>query len=95
MVELQGGAVLATGGDIVEEIPMPVFGLVSELPVKEMAERLLRLTEAAAAEGCPLPDPLLSLVALTGAAIPFFRICEEGLVDVKSGETVGLFVEGG
>ncbi|CAB5082081.1 Adenine deaminase (EC [Olavius algarvensis associated proteobacterium Delta 3] len=91
IVELQGGAVFSIAGKVVEEIPMPVFGLVSELPVTEMAARLRRLTEAAAAEGCTMTDPLLSLVALTGAAIPFFRICEEGLVDLKTGETFGLF----
>jgi len=94
IVELQGGAVLSIDGNIAEEIPMPVFGLESELPVAELAERLLRLNRAAAAEGCTLSDPLLSLVALTGAAIPFFRICEEGLVDLKTGKMFGLFVEG-
>jgi hypothetical protein len=33
------------------------------------------------------------LIVLTGAAIPFIRICEEGLVDIKTGETRGLFLE--
>jgi len=94
IVELQGGAVYCVDGTVIEEIPMPVFGLVSGLPVPEMAERLYRLSRAAAAEGCTMADPLLSLVALTGAAIPFFRICEEGYVDLKAGETLGLFVEG-
>jgi adenine deaminase len=32
-------------------------------------------------------------VTLTGAAIPFLRICEEGLVNLKDGRTVDLFVE--
>jgi len=94
ILELQGGAVFSIGGTIVEEIPMPVFGLVSELPVQDMAARLHRLSEAAVSEGCTMADPLLSLVALTGAAIPFFRICEEGYVDLKTGETLGLFAEG-
>ena len=43
--------------------------------------------------GCTFPDPLLSMIALTGAAIPFFRICDEGLVDFKTGITTGLFVD--
>ena len=43
--------------------------------------------------GVVFPDPLLSLIALTGAAIPFLRICEEGLVNFKDGRTVGLSVE--
>ena len=42
--------------------------------------------------GVPFPDPLLSLITLTGAAIPYLRICEEGLVNLKDGKTLGLFV---
>ena len=33
-------------------------------------------------------DPMITL---TGAAIPYLRICEEGLVNLKNGATVGLF----
>jgi adenine deaminase len=43
--------------------------------------------------GCSFPDPLLTLVTLTGAAIPFLRICEEGLVNLKDGRTMDLFVQ--
>jgi len=32
-------------------------------------------------------------VALSGAAIPFLRICEEGLVALKTGRTLGLFID--
>jgi hypothetical protein len=34
----------------------------------------------------------LSLVALTGSAIPFLRICEEGLVHFKDGITRNLII---
>jgi len=40
----------------------------------------------------PFPDPLLTLITLTGAAIPYLRICEEGLVNLKDGKTVELIV---
>ena len=36
---------------------------------------------------------LLTLITLTGQAIPFLRICEEGLVNLKDGKTLGLIVE--
>jgi adenine deaminase len=39
------------------------------------------------------PDPLLTLATLTGAAIPYLRICEEGLVNIKDGKARALFVE--
>jgi adenine deaminase len=31
-------------------------------------------------------------MTLTTAAIPFLRICDEGLVDLKHGKTMGLIV---
>jgi adenine deaminase len=31
------------------------------------------------------------LITLTGAAIPYLRICEEGLVNLKDGQTLPLF----
>jgi adenine deaminase len=44
--------------------------------------------------GVPFPDPLLTLITLTGAAIPYLRICEEGFVNLKDGKTLGLIVTG-
>ena len=72
---------------------MPVLGIISDLPLESLARHLAALKDAVRERGCPFPDPLLSLVALTGAAIPFFRICEEGLVNLKTGRTEGLFEE--
>jgi adenine deaminase len=90
--EMQGGAVVCDAGRVAAELAMPVFGLISELPLAELAVRLKAVQQAAADLGVPFPDPLLSLIALTGAAIPFLRICEEGLVNFKDGRTVDLFV---
>jgi adenine deaminase len=44
--------------------------------------------------GVAFPDPLLTLITLTGAAIPYLRICEEGLVNLKDGKTSELIVTG-
>ncbi len=89
---LQGGAVVSAGGKIVAEVPAPVFGLISEMPVPRLAKQLQEITAAMKNLGCPLKDPLRTLVTLTGAAIPFLRICEQGLVDIKSGKILGLVV---
>jgi adenine deaminase len=90
---LQGGAVVSDRGRVTAEIPLPVFGLACVLPMAELAKRLSGLTREAARLGVGFPDPLLSLITLTGAAIPYLRICEEGLVNLKDGRTVGLFVD--
>jgi adenine deaminase len=89
---LQGGAVLCDKGMVLAEIPMPVFGIASEAPMPTIVAQMQDLTQHIARLGVPFPDPLLSLITLTGAAIPYLRICEEGLVNLKDGTTLGLFV---
>jgi adenine deaminase len=92
IADLQGGAVLCEGGHVLVEIPMPVFGLASDLPVAALAAQLEGFKRALQRLGVTFPDPLLSLITLTGAAIPYLRICEEGLVNLKDGRSVPLFV---
>jgi adenine deaminase len=90
--KLQGGAVVVADGAIEAELPLPVFGLMSEESLDRVAAKLSKIKAAVNRLGCPFHDPLLTLVTLTGAAIPYLRICEEGLVNLKNGATVGLFV---
>ncbi len=91
--EMQGGAVVCKAGKILAEIALPVFGVISDLPLQSLAQRLAEVNTAARDLGVPFPTPVLSLITLTGAAIPYLRICEEGLVNLKSGKNVSLFVE--
>ena len=84
---LQGGAVLCEKGEILAELPLPIFGIMSDLPIEDISRRLKQIRKTAAALGVPHPDPLLTLITLTGAAIPYLRICEEGLVNLKDGQT--------
>jgi adenine deaminase len=93
IIETQGGAVVCENGKILHELPLPILGLMSPLPLEEVDLRLKSITQAASRLGVPFPNPLLTLIVLTGAAIPFIRICEEGLVDIKTGKTMGLFIE--
>jgi adenine deaminase len=92
IVDLQGGAVVSVDEEVTAEVALPIFGLMAELPLEALAAKLDTVTDAVRDLGVTFRDPLLSLVALTGAAIPFFRICEEGYVRLKNGETVELFV---
>jgi adenine deaminase len=91
--ELRGGAVVCATGRILAEIPLPVFGIISDLPIEMLAEKMVEIRSAMKELGFPFDDPLLTLNTLTTAAIPFLRICEEGLVNIKDGQTVGLIVQ--
>jgi len=90
---LQGGAVVCKDGKILAELPLPLFGIISDLKMKDLVQQFENVIRAAHKQGIPFPDPVLSLVTLTGSAIPYLRICEEGLVNLKSGKNVSLFVE--
>jgi adenine deaminase len=92
IAELKGGCVAASGGQVAAEVPMPVFGVISTEPVEVLARQLEDFNRAATRLGARSADPLLTLVTLTGAAIPYLRICEEGLVNLKDDQTLPLFV---
>jgi adenine deaminase len=93
IAKLQGGAVICNNGEILEELPLPVFGTMCDLPLQAVDRKLTAIKSAAGQLGIPFPEPVLTLITLTGAAIPFLRICEEGLVNLKNGHTVGLFIK--
>jgi adenine deaminase len=93
LAAMHGGAVLYEHGGPVAEVPMPIFGIASDLPMRALAARMGELQKALNARGVAFPDPLLSLVTQTGAAIPYLRISEEGLVNLKDGRTLGLWVD--
>jgi adenine deaminase len=89
---LQGGIVIFANGDVIAEIPLPIFGLIADLPMSLLVQRIEEIKRAVRDLGVPFEDPLLTLMTLTTAAIPFLRICDEGLVDLKYGKTMGLIV---
>jgi adenine deaminase len=90
---LQGGAVVCQDGKILAELALPLFGLISDLAIADLVQQFEKVVAAAQKQGIALPDPILSLTTLSGAAIPYLRICEEGLVNLKSGRNLSLFVE--
>ena len=90
---LQGGVVICQDGNVMAELPLPIFGLIADMKIEALVNRFAAVTRAARNQGVPFPEPVLSLITLTGAAIPYLRICEEGLVNLKNGKTVSLFVE--
>ncbi|MFZ3047707.1 MAG: adenine deaminase C-terminal domain-containing protein, partial [Desulfatirhabdiaceae bacterium] len=90
--QIQGGAVVCNQQKILAELPLPVMGIMSLSTAREMADCQEHIRKILTGMGVLFRDPILTLVTLTCAAIPYLRICEEGLVNLKNGQTVGLFV---
>ncbi len=91
--ELSGGVVVCAGGKVLAEIALPIGGLFCLDPVATIVEKLNRIQRAAADLGCISPDIRLTVSVLSTAAIPFLRICEAGMVDLKTNQLVGLMVD--
>jgi adenine deaminase len=89
--KLKGGIVICENNEIIGELALPVFGIISELPIEDIAEHMGKIKTIIGRLGVNFPDPLLSLIALTGVAIPYLRICEAGLVNLKDGKILKLF----
>ncbi len=90
--ELNGGIVLCENEKIVMELSLSLFGLLSELPAEETADKMEKINKKIQDMGCPSKDPLLTMITSTGTAIPYIRICEQGLVNLKDGKAADLLV---
>ncbi len=82
LIELEGGFVAVRGGRVLAELPLPIAGLMSDLPFGDVRDRLQVLRQAVAEMGCPLDEAFLQLAFLPLPVIPHLKITDRGLVDV-------------
>jgi adenine deaminase len=90
LVELGGGIVVAEGGRVVEELPLPVAGLMSDRPLAAVHERMVSLERRLAAMGVRGTAPFMTLSFLALSVIPELKITDRGLVDVGRFQLVPL-----
>lgn len=80
--QIEGGFVVASGGDILAELPLPVAGLMSLDPFETVRDRLILLRDAAKSLGVTLEEPFLQLAFLALPVIPALKITDRGMIDV-------------
>lgn len=78
LIEQGGGQVVVADGRIMEFLPLPVGGIVTDLEPEEVAERERRIDRAARALGSDLPDPMMYMFFLPITAIPDYAITDAG-----------------
>ena len=91
--QMQGGQVAVTNGKVRAELALPIAGLVSDRPLKEVIERIADLNAAARAMGCELEAPFMTLSFLSLSPIPELKLTDQGLVDAVKMQRTGLWVE--
>jgi adenine deaminase len=90
--ELSGGVAVSADRRILAEMAFPIGGVISTEPMAVIADKLAQVQKAAAELGCTLPDVGQTLAFITSESVPFLRICEHGLIDVKQNSFVDLVV---
>ncbi|MGC8763049.1 MAG: adenine deaminase [Acidobacteriota bacterium] len=90
VAERGGGQAVARGREVLALLPLEVGGLMSLRPAREVVEELRLLHRAAAAIGCRLPAPFMTLSFLALPVIPALKLTDRGLIDVSRFEVVPL-----
>ena len=88
--EMGGGIVLYAHGQVQAEIELSIGAIMSSLTIEVVVQGLTRFQEKAETLGFRFPDAPLTLATLTTPAIPFLRLSEEGLMDVRKGDVVEM-----
>lgn len=95
VAEAGGGLAVAHGDAVLELLPLPIAGLMSDRPIEEVRDVLLRLLATVRELGGSLRDPFMAMSFLALEVIPSLKLTDHGLVDVERFEVVPLFVPEG
>ncbi len=91
VVRMHGGLAVVQGGRVLESLPLPIAGLMSDRPIEEVSERLGALKSATDRLGVTLDEPFMAMAFLSLPVIPELKITDRGLVDVERFRIIDLF----
>ncbi|MEW9501892.1 adenine deaminase C-terminal domain-containing protein [Jeotgalibacillus marinus] len=83
MKQLQGGIVAVDQGELIHEIPLSIGGVMSNDPMEKIIDDESRLREVLQERGYMHEDPVYTLLFLSSTHLPYIRITQRGLYDVK------------
>jgi adenine deaminase len=91
LLENQGGIVVVKGEEVVAELPLPICGGISDKPLEELAQRIAEIEEGCRGLGF-IPRPFLTLQTLAFTGLPYLRLTDRGLVDIRTRAFVDLII---
>ncbi len=91
--EMGGGFVAVNGEQVLARLPLPIAGLMSDQPMRQVRHDLDTLVINSVALGTDLHDPFMVLGFMALEVIPSLKLTDQGLVDVEQFKPVELFVE--
>jgi adenine deaminase len=92
LIEIGGGTTVSKKGRIICEYPMPAFGLIPLMTLTEIRDKTEELVGKLKEIGAKLEKPFLTIQTIPFTGLPFLRISDKGLADIKNRKLVSLFV---
>jgi adenine deaminase len=91
--KIGGGVVVVSNGKELARVELVIAGLMSDEPAEIVAAKAGKMVAAMKACGCNLNNAFMQHSLLALVVIPELRISDMGLVDVRTFEKVGLFLQ--
>jgi len=93
LVRCKGGFVATCGEKVVDSLPLPVAGLMSNMPAADVASAYTRIEKTLKKLGSAVDDAFLTMSFLSLSVIPKIRITDRGIIDVNGDRIVPLFLK--
>lgn len=87
-----GGMCAVADGKVLGLVPLPIAGLMNDLPLEEMNRLVEELAAAWRAIGCEIVSPFMTMALIPLACLPELRLTNRGLVDCRTFQFVNLVV---
>jgi len=92
LIRVQGGMVVVQEGRVAAQAPLPICGIISPEPLPQIVREIKEVEAACHRLGSSLARPFLSLQTFSFTGLPFLRLTDQGLVDVRKMSKVSLFL---
>ncbi len=92
LIECGGGLCAVADGEVLAVVPLPIAGLMNDLPAEEMAAQIAKLDQAWKEVGCIINSPFMTMALIPLACIPEIHLTNRGMVDCRTYEFVDLFI---
>ena len=93
LIKCGGGICVVKDKKVISLVELPLAGLMNEIDVKIMKEKVGQLEKSWKEIGCELPSPFMTMSIIPLAVIPNLRLTNKGLVDVNKFQFVPFIVE--
>lgn len=88
-----GGSIVVADGEILAEMPLPIAGLMTDIPAAEIAAQNEAVRRAVYRLGVPQNiEPFMTMAFVSLSVIPSLKMTTHGLVDVNHQQLVPLFI---